>query len=71
MKIGDRVTRMLGGIEPMQLVITDITDDMIVCGDYTFDKHTGAEIDKEMGWGPHGTGSFLRMNRFDEARVNE
>jgi hypothetical protein len=61
-KIGDKVTRMLAGTVPMELLVTAVTDDTIVCGAWTFDRVTGVEIDEELGWGPkHGvTGSFLK-----------
>jgi len=67
MNVGDKVTRFLGGI-PMDLKVTEITDDTIVCGPWTFDKKTGAEIDEEIGWGPptpeepnRMTGSYIKM----------
>ena len=59
MKVGDRVTRMLANELPMQLVVTDITDRLVVCSGYTFDRETGAETDEVLGWGPGGTGSYL------------
>jgi hypothetical protein len=62
-QVGDTVTRMLAGQYPMILKVTQITDDLIVCGEHgwTFDRKTGAEVDDEIGWGPrHGvTGSHL------------
>jgi len=51
-KVGDKVVRMLAGTIPMPLVVTDVTDKLIICGDYTFDKLTGAEIDDYFGFGP-------------------
>lgn len=61
MKVGDTVTRMLAGKVPMHLRITEITDNLIVCGDWRFDRVTGAEIDEDLDWGPPPkmTGSFL------------
>jgi hypothetical protein len=61
LKVGDKVTRMLAGTIPMTLVITEIKGDRILCGDYEFDKVTGAEIDDFLGWGapPKMTGSFI------------
>lgn len=60
-KVGDKVTRMLAGAVPMKLQITEITDTKIVCGDWEFDKATGAEIDDLLGWGspPLTTGSYI------------
>jgi hypothetical protein len=48
LKIGDKVTRMLGGIVPMELIITRITDDEIICGMWKFSKQTGVEIDYDI-----------------------
>lgn len=61
-KLGDTVVRMLAGAIPMKLVVSEVTEDIITCGDYTFDRKTGAEIDDELGWGPkYGyTGSYVK-----------
>jgi len=61
-KIGDTVTRMLGGSIPMNLEVTKVTADLIVCGAWEFDRKTGAEIDKDLNWGPPplATGSYLK-----------
>ena len=48
LKIGDIVTRLLGGSIPMRLSVTDITDSRIICGPWEFDKITGVEIDEEI-----------------------
>lgn len=48
MRIGDEVTRMLAGVIPMQLKITDITPERIICGPWEFDKQTGNEIDDDI-----------------------
>jgi hypothetical protein len=49
----------------MKLKVTELTEDRIICGDYTFDRKTGAEIDEEIGWGPPPefmmTGSFIKI----------
>lgn len=60
MKVGDKVTRMLGG-RSMILTVTGITEDMIICGPYQFDLKNGAEIDDALEWGPkYGrSGSFI------------
>lgn len=62
MKIGDTVTRMLAGTIPIKLIITGLTDDRIICGDWEFDRASGAEIDELLNWGPPPkmTGSFLK-----------
>jgi hypothetical protein len=57
--VGDRVVRMLAGTIPMELVVTAVTEERIICGAWEFDRTTGAEIDEDLGWGPQGTGSYL------------
>ncbi len=59
--VGKTVTRWLAGELPMDLTITEVTDDRIICGDWTFHRTTGAEIDEYLGWGPppRMTGSFI------------
>lgn len=61
LKVGDKVTRLLGGSVKMDLKVTEVTEKTIVCGAWTFDTKTGAEIDDDLQWGPQygGTGSFL------------
>lgn len=64
MQVGDFVTRWLAGTIPMELRITEITNDRIICGGgWEFDKVTGAEIDDDLNWGPPPkmTGSFIKM----------
>ncbi len=65
MNVGDMITRWLGGQVEMQLRITAITEDRIICGSWEFDKATGAEIDEDLGWGPPPkyayTGSFIKV----------
>ena len=61
LKVGDVVTRMLGGTIPMRLSVSAITDRIITCSAWQFDKASGAEIDEELGLGPLPlmTGSYL------------
>jgi len=54
MKKGDVVIRNMFGIR-MELYVTDVTNDRIICGDWEFDKKTGAEIDDMLSGSP----SFL------------
>ncbi len=62
---GDRVRRMLGGAIPIDLIVTDVTEDLILCGEagigWSCDRVTGAEVDEEIAWGPRfgKTGSYL------------
>lgn len=61
LKVGDVVTRMLAGTIPVRLSVSAITDRIITCSTWEFDRATGAEIDEELGWGPPPlmTGSYL------------
>ena len=67
-KVGDVVTRMLGGVVPMKLTVTSVTEELIWCGPesgqaqgWSFDRITGTEVDEDLGWGPRfgRTGSYL------------
>jgi hypothetical protein len=42
---GDVILRQLGGFIPMELIITEVTDDRVICGSWEFDRNTGIEID--------------------------
>lgn len=44
--VGDTVIRMLAGVMPMQLGVTEVTDDKIICGPWEFDRSSGQEIDE-------------------------
>ena len=61
LRVGDVVVRMLADTLPMKLEVSDITDQLIVCSAWQFDRATGAEIDEELGWGPLPlmTGSYI------------
>jgi uncharacterized protein len=61
------------GSKPLRFTVTEVTPRTIVCGPWEFDRRTGAEIDVELGWGPHfgRTGSFLvGIERADGNTVN-
>ncbi len=70
-KVGDTITRMLAGTVPMKLKVSIVTDTLIISGldedsGWCFDRKTGAEVDKQLGWGIRDkdgnlspTGSFL------------
>ncbi len=58
--VGETVLRFIGGLRtPMLLQVTGVTEDQIVCGEWHFDKRTGAEIDEDLGWSPALTGSYI------------
>lgn len=66
LKVGDTVKRRLGlGGPMMRLVVTGLTDDLILCGapdapighdmkkfdGWTFNRDEGYEVDEDLGWG--------------------
>lgn len=63
-KTGDTVFRYFGTelISSMRLIVTDVTDFDIICGDYTFSKETGYEIDDFLGWNGAYSGSYIKNN---------
>ncbi len=59
--VGDTVFRFIGSnAAPMLLRVTVVAQTRIICGEWQFDKETGAEIDDFLGWGPALTGSHIR-----------
>ena len=58
-KPGDTAVREMCGEMPLK--VTEVTDKLIICGPWQFDRATGAEVDEELGWGPEFgcTGSYL------------
>jgi hypothetical protein len=46
-KAGDVLERMLGFQIPVQVVVQEVTEDTIDAG-WTFDRHTGLEIDEDI-----------------------
>jgi len=70
-KVGDKVIRYLSSERIAQpLIVTDIEGEIITCSLWTFDKHTGAEIDDYLTWGPPPlmTGSVIEEATEDELR---
>lgn len=62
--VGDKVKRTIGGVVVMELTVTEITQNLIICGDYTFNRQTGGEVDTLLGWdGIKRTGSFIHKER--------
>lgn len=60
LKTGDEVTREMFGKPIMNLVVTAVTDEQIVCGTWTFCRLTGDEIDEVLEWRPGRTGSRIK-----------
>ena len=58
-QVGEIVERLMGGEVPMQLKVTGVTRDRIFCGPYEFSRKNGAEIDDDLGWDEHATGSTI------------
>ena len=55
---GDRVVRNMVGVY-MTLNVSTVDDTLIHCGPWTFDRTTGAEIDEDLGWTAHRSGSMI------------
>ncbi len=70
LQVGDKVTRWLAGSIPMPLKVTAVTETIIECADWTFDRATGAEIDDFLGWGPPPkmTGSYIIVGEWTHGR---
>lgn len=61
LKVGDTVRRIIANLIPMDLTITKIDEKLIHCGDWTFDRVTGAEIDETLGWNSQFSGSYITL----------
>lgn len=74
LKVGDRVERHHSGGYFMEMEVVEVKDNLLVCaavkpggllfrGGWTFDIHTGAEEDMDLGWGrKYGiTGTCLKL----------
>lgn len=51
LQVGDVVTRYLGGILPMKLKVTELTNYRIICGEWKFDWF-GNEVDEDLSISP-------------------
>ena len=58
-RASDTVRRLIGGQLAMYLKVTKVTDTEIHCGDWRFAKSTGGELDEDLGWTEHATGSVI------------
>jgi hypothetical protein len=47
-KVGDVIERMLGFSIPMYLNVTNVSKTIIECGNWTFSRTTGLEIDEDI-----------------------
>ncbi len=71
---GDLIMRMLSGKVPMELKVSEITEDKIICGPYEFSRETGGEIDKDLGWDgvvTKPTGSFITFYKESLEPLND
>ena len=68
-RVGDTVRRQIADRPVMKLEVTRITDSVIECGPFVFDRATGAEIDEALHWGPaYGqTGSMIQFSAYFSA----
>lgn len=65
--VGDTVFRWFPEISlPMELTVTAVTSNRIMCGDWEFDLLTGAEIDEFLGWGRQDPEPILVPRQFDQ-----
>ncbi len=65
-KEGDVVNRILAGLVPMQLKVTEVRDGLIFCGPegvgWKFRADNGNEVDEDLDWdGILRTGSYLKL----------
>lgn len=72
LKIGDKLTRVLGGVVEMPVIVGYIDENIFKVGEvdgviswedgWAFNKHTGLEIDEDLGWdGISITGSYIKQ----------
>lgn len=61
LKVGDQVTRVLAGMVEMDLTITSISLEHIICDDWIFDISTGLEIDDVLNWDSNFSGSYIKL----------
>lgn len=57
------VTRVMGSVVRMELMVSKIDDEFIHCGPWKFSKETGAEIDADLGWDAFNTGATLQPSK--------
>lgn len=69
LKEGDQCYRWLAGIVRMVMVVVEVKEDILICGNvthpnnpglrWTFSRKNGAEIDEDIGWDETQSGSLL------------
>jgi len=57
---GALAIRWLGGCCMMQVKVTEVTPETILCGPFRFSRLTGAELDPALGWTAAMSGSWIR-----------
>lgn len=65
-KVGDKVRRLLGGVVPMELTVTEVDEKFIHCGDWKFSREGGYEVDEELGWGVPDADGKIRTGSYLE-----
>jgi hypothetical protein len=48
--VGDTVVRLMGGATKMRLLVSEVDDKLIHCGEHTFEREHGCEYDPELHW---------------------
>ncbi len=66
LKVGDPVTRILARSIEMKLTVTHVTETTVQCGDWIFDRATGAELDEDLHWTSTSSGAYLIRESIDE-----
>ena len=62
--VGDTVYRRFGTGTPVhELKVTAVDEHRIYCGAWTFSRRNGAEIDEDLGWDEHETGSYITAEK--------
>ena len=63
LQVGDTVRRIIRGVAAMEMKVTGVTDDKVICGPWEFCRLSGAEIDEDLNWGPppKQTGSMIML----------
>lgn len=61
LKVGDKVMRYISSERiPMgPMTVTEIDEELIHCGPWTFDRELGFEVDPDLGWGKQPDGKII------------
>lgn len=59
--VGDIAHRLICGALNQDLNISEVTEDRIICGPWTFDRRTGKEIDDDLSSSPSRLTGITRV----------